>query len=56
MCVVSDLHELGAPPKLLEAGAEVRKAQEAGIRPPYGVVMYIQRWVSRQQEQNRYGK
>ena len=56
MSIKTELAELNAPRNVRDAGNEIQKSLDAGLRPPYGLVTYVERWVSRQREQNRWGK
>jgi len=56
MSINQELEALNAPRNVLDAGLEVQKYLDAGSRPPFGLVTYIERWVGRQREQNRYGQ
>lgn len=49
-----ELTALGAPQRILDAGAECDKYQQASLRPPSELVSLIRSWVFK--EQNRYGK
>lgn len=54
--IKAELEALNAPRTILDAGEECQKHIDAKLRPPQGLVSYIERWVGRQREQNRYGK
>ena len=54
--IKSELAALDAPKHIMEAADLIQAALDVGMRPPMAAVQYIQRWVGRQREQNRYGK
>lgn len=56
MSIREELEVLGAPRSVLDAGDEIQKALDAKLRPSFALVTYVERWVGRQREQNRWGK
>lgn len=49
-----ELKALGAPQRIIDAGAECDKYKQANLRPPSELVSLIRSWVYK--GQNRYGK
>ena len=54
--VAQELHDMGAPPKVREAGEIVDKHQSMKLSPPKDIVDYIRRWVNQHNTQDRYGQ
>lgn len=54
--IKSELEAMDAPKHIMEGAELIQAALDVGLRPPMAAVQYIQRWVGRQREQNRYGK
>lgn len=54
--VAQELADLGAPPKLREAGEVVDKYRSAKLSPPKDIVDYIRSWVGQHNTQDRYGQ
>jgi len=45
-----------APRDVQKAAATIQAHAALGMRPPRDLLEYVSRWVSRQQQQDRYGK
>lgn len=56
MSIITELTDMGAPPKVMEAAQECADCMAVGVSPPRSLVSFIQGWVARNQGQNRYGK
>ena len=56
MSILTELTDMGAPPKVMEAAQECADCMTAGVSPPRSLVAYVQGWVARNQGQDRYGK
>lgn len=56
MSIQSELFNLEAPTKVREAGKQIDKAIDAGLRPPMELVAYVRQWVVRNMRNNRYGR
>jgi hypothetical protein len=54
--IVAELKAMNAPRLIIEGGEEIEKAVAAGLNPPHQVVVYIRHWVTRQRDNNRYGR
>lgn len=56
MMIALELQAMQAPRNVVDAGKEIDKRVQAGLRPPMEYVAYVRNWVNKQRENNRYGK
>lgn len=57
MGIVSELEELGAPRKVIDAGKELEASKAAGKWPSRELVDFVRNWLVRDRySQNRWGK
>lgn len=46
----------GAPRDVQDAATICAASNAIGLTPPRDLLQFVQRWLARQQQQNRYGK
>lgn len=56
MSIATELTQMGAPRKVMEAAHECANCTSAGVPPPMQLVSFIRAWVARTTGQDRYGK
>ena len=56
MGIVSELTELDAPRKVLDAGKQIEASITSKLRPNSSLVAYVRQWVGRANSQDRWGK
>lgn len=56
LCVEDEVRKEQAPRNVIDAAKEIDLDLKLGLTPKVGLVQYVQRWLMRKSENNRYGK